>query len=105
MKITLDSNPSDAPCCMKVMAEDGRDVLIQEDWSFPATAELFGWSLTELQNDEHDRDGTPCSHDSTDGTVDCPDCGLTASEFIEAARNWLDSNDGITAEDDSAMFD
>jgi hypothetical protein len=26
MKITLDSNPSDAPCCVKLIAEDGRDL-------------------------------------------------------------------------------
>jgi hypothetical protein len=90
---------------MKITAENGASVLIQEDYSYPGTAEMFGWRLTEVQNDENDRAGTPCSHDSTDGTIDCPDCGITASEFIEAARHWLDSHDGLEAEADAALFD
>ena len=40
-----------------------------------------------------------CQHDGTDGTVDCHECGVTAGEFISAARDWLDNNDGATAED------
>jgi hypothetical protein len=46
----------------------------------------------------------PCDHDRTDGTVDCPECGLSASEFISAAGDWLDEHDGATA-DDPGYFD
>lgn len=41
----------------------------------------------------------PCDHDSTDGTVDCEECGVTPSEFIAAARKWLDEHNGATADD------
>lgn len=40
-----------------------------------------------------------CPHDGTDGTIDCPDCGLTATEFISAAYDWLRDNDGAEADD------
>jgi len=40
-----------------------------------------------------------CDHTHTDGTVDCKDCGLTATDFIGAASDWLDDNDGATVED------
>lgn len=40
----------------------------------------------------------PCDHSSTDGTVDCK-CGVTASQFIQAAGEWLRDNDGAEAED------
>ncbi len=40
-----------------------------------------------------------CDHDSTDGTVDCKVCGVTALEFITAADQWLRDNDGATADD------
>lgn len=40
-----------------------------------------------------------CDHDATDGTVDCKACGVTASEFISAAYDWLIANDGATADD------
>lgn len=35
--------------------------------------------------------GTGCDHSSTDGTVNCANCGVTASEFIAAAGEYLDS--------------
>ncbi len=38
-----------------------------------------------------------CNHRSTDGTVDCRECGVTAGEFITAAGEWLRDNDGATA--------
>lgn len=41
----------------------------------------------------------PCDHDGTDGTVDCPECGCTVSEFLSAAYDWLRDNDGATADD------
>jgi|GEM_PF-5509400 hypothetical protein len=93
-KITLDSNPSDAPCCLKIISDDGRDLLIQSDYDFPGIANAFGWNMRSVQNDN----GT-CEHTHTDGTIDCPDCGIKALTFIHAAREWLDDNDGATAED------
>jgi len=47
----------------------------------------------------HDAADNPCLHDSSDGTVDCDECGITASEFINAAYDWLMDHDGATAED------
>jgi hypothetical protein len=40
-----------------------------------------------------------CQHLHSDGTVTCPDCGLTSTDFISAAREWLDDNEGAEAED------
>jgi hypothetical protein len=47
---------------------------------------------------------TICDHSGTDGTIDCKDCGVTASEFIESAREFLEENDGAEA-DDPGYFD
>jgi hypothetical protein len=177
MTITLNANPSDAPCCLKIEAEDGRDMLVQTDWDWPAIASVFGWSIRDVKpkiltacfnrfsfdmpleavddcshsracddDVEHwakeiERPGeiTPellalelkeygawnaeelsdddanwhrivwlaagnlkddmCEHANTDGTVDCPKCGVKASQFIQEARQWLDDNDGAEAED------
>lgn len=41
----------------------------------------------------------PCRHEGTHGTMDCPACGLTASEFIRAAGEFLRNSDGASAED------
>jgi len=38
-----------------------------------------------------------CDHDATDGTVDCKDCGMTATDFITTAGDWLRDNDRATA--------
>ncbi len=72
-----------------IVAEDGRRVLVQTDFDFPGTARSFGWDMR----------GENCDHDSTDGTVDCRECGATADEFIEAAGNFLYEADGATVED------
>lgn len=75
--------------------------LVQSDWDFPGLAQSLGWSLLRVQRDE---DGNVvhlkkvhrghskvyCQHDGTDGTVTCPACGITASDFISAAAEWLD---------------
>lgn len=45
-----------------------------------------------------------CEHNDTDGTVDCKECGCTASYFINAAYDWLIENDGAEA-DDPGYFD
>jgi hypothetical protein len=86
-------------------SEDSRTVLVQTDWDFPATARTFGWDIQEVQAYAADEDGMTletkmnCSHRGTDGTVTCPDCGVTATEFITAAGEWLDDNIGAEAED------
>lgn len=178
MKITLDSNPSDAPCCLKITAENGQDLLVQTDWDWPGIASHFGWDKTEVLSDnatayfnrfeltlprecakdcshqgpcdedveywylklhesiwpnvdavkcelkeygawsadelnsphENNRrllwlavgqinEAEPCEHSGTDGTIDCPECGAKAYQFIQAARQWLDDNDGAQTED------
>ena len=91
--ILLDANPGNAPCCVLLLEcdehgrETGRDVLVQDDWSWPSIAGNFGF--------------VPCNCDnagSTDGTVDCP-CGRTAGNMIAQAREFLDEHDGEVAED------
>ena len=84
----------------------GNSVLVQTDWDFPGTARTFGWNIEDVQQAPgEDEDGNElpapphCDHAGTDGTVTCPGCGLTATEFITAAGEWLDANDGATAED------
>lgn len=100
MKIVWDTDVN-APCCPgQIVADDGRTVLVQTDWDYPSVAQSFGWSLREVQQPEC---AEPCDHDSTDGTVDCG-CGVTATEFISAAREWLEDNDGV-AVDDPGYFD
>ena len=93
-QIQLDASPDNAPCCLRIVAADGRDLLIQTDWDWPGIAATFGWRLAEVQ-----REGCQCEHDGTDGTIACPACGLTAGDFITSAREWLDANDGAIAED------
>lgn len=77
-----------------------RGELIQSDWDFPATAQSLGWSLRRVQRAKdgsvrylkrRPTRGSFCWHDSTDGTVTCQGCGLTASDFISAASDFLDS--------------
>lgn len=97
MKITLDANPSDAPGCLKIIADDGRDLLVQTDWDWPGVASTFGWSINNCQWPIEDCD--PCEHEGTDGTVKCPKCGMPVSTFLKSAREWLDDNDGAEAED------
>ena len=101
MKITLDANPDDAPCCIKIIAENGEDRLIQTDWDYPGIASAFGWSpvLVETGPEGWHFRPTPCQHLNTDGTVDCPACKQTASAFIAHARQWIDNHDGETVED------
>lgn len=62
---------------------NGSTQLVQSDWDYPATARELGW------NGKIGRER--CEHRGTDGTVNCPDCGRTASDFIQAASDYLDS--------------
>lgn len=86
-----------------IVAEDGRDLLVQIDYDFPGLAQTFGWDISKVQRAEMEEEsqqcGIPlCNHEGTDGTVKCS-CGLTASDFIAAASEWLDDNIGAEAED------
>lgn len=123
MKITWDTD-CDAPCIGRIVAEDGRDHLVQLDWDYPGVAGTFGWNIRHVQlcprcsaartGDESgvfcnqgDCDGVlceECGHDGTDGTIQCPTCGLPPSAFINAAGEWLLDNDGVTV-DDPGYFD
>jgi hypothetical protein len=70
---------------------------IGPDYSYPGVASELGWSTRRVQK----RDGETvvlqrtvdtkqnCRHSSTDGTVDCRECGVTAQEFISAAGDFL----------------
>jgi hypothetical protein len=78
-----------------IVADNGDSRLIQSDWDFPGTARSFGWDMRDVQQEGIAK----CEHDETDGTVTCPRCGLTATDFISAAGEWLDDNIGAEAED------
>lgn len=80
MKITLYEGDFGT---FRIVAEDGRDLLVQTDWDFPGLASTFGWS--------------PCRCGFTDGTVDCEH--RTADEMIAEARAFLRERAGSTAED------
>ena len=87
-RFVLDANPDTAPGCVEILCPAAPDLgeLVQTDWNFPATARRFGWTMRAQ--------GERCAHAGTDGTIDCPECGKTASQFIHAARNWIDAHDG-----------
>jgi len=82
MKVTLTKGP-DIPIGYLLVAEDGQSALVQEDWSYPNLAGLFGWA--------------PCDCGFTDGTVDCDH--KTASQMITAAADVLREHRGDTVED------
>jgi hypothetical protein len=74
--------------------------LVQTDWDYPGTAQSLGWSLRRLQwkgkrnpivvvMKHSPPRGHGCDHSGTDGTINCPDCGITASDFIAAAGEFL----------------
>lgn len=97
MTITWNTDCNAPGCPGEIVAADGRTILIQTDWDYPGTAQTFGWSLTEVQ--QEGRKDNPCDHDGTDGTVQCPECRLSPGAFISAAYDWLVENDGVTAND------
>lgn len=91
-KITLDADTSDCPGCVcKVVNDDGRDILVQQDYSAPGVASTFGWSVRRV--------GGGCEHDGSDGTCDCKTCGVTAGQFITAAIDYINDHDGESVED------
>lgn len=69
---------------VEIQAPDGETVHFQSDWDYPDIAKGWGWA--------------PC-HNSTDGTVDCPECGRTATSLISAAYDYLEEHEGEEAED------
>jgi len=81
MKVTLERGDFGT---YLLVAEDGRDILIQTDWDYPATAGNLGWQ--------------PCCS-LTDGTIDCPNGEKTASEMIAEAGEYLDKSIGESFED------
>ena len=71
--------------------ETGESLFIQTDWEYPGFARDFGWIPKPGKNG--------CKHPATDGTVICPDCGRTPTEFITEAGDFLTENEGATAAD------
>jgi len=70
-----------------MIRETGEEsALFQTDWEFPGLAQSLGW------NGKIGRE--KCDHRGTDGTVDCPECGKTAIQFIMEAEEWLDARVG-----------
>ena len=67
------------------------------DFELPFAAELVGWSLRRVQRIDGElvvlsraaRSKKSCDHRSTDGSVDCRDCSVTAMDFITAASDYL----------------
>ena len=97
MKITLSKA---GYLTYQILAEDGQDRLIQTDWDLPGLATTFGWDIKTVPTPEAKKFGDwLCLHESTDGTVDCEECGQKVSTFIEAAQDWLDENIGAEVDD------
>ena len=95
--INTDIDAPGCPCEIVLLGDDGKhvdSVLVQTDYEFPNFASTFGWSVSDVQGSIED-----CQHDNTDGSVKCSCCGLSASAFIESAREFLSDNDGLTADD------
>ena len=105
--ITWNTDVNAPGCPGEIVNEDGRSVLIQQDTDFPGVASTFGWSIRGVQAEDEDGNppSVPCDHDGTDGSVDCCECGLTASAFISAARDFLDGADGATVREDPGYFE
>ena len=104
----LISNPHNAPGCIILRAlrtpslrrefelQKGEqlEMLFQVDYDQCAVAVNLGFRLQSVQVHNARYYGCPCHHQGTDGTIACPQCGLPASSFITAARQWLDNHDG-----------
>lgn len=69
--------------CFRVVSDSGADYLAQTDGDRVAVARDFGFRLVG-----------PCGCDcgeTTDGSVDCGECGKTAADFAAEASAYLDS--------------
>jgi hypothetical protein len=72
-------------------------IVVQNDYDYPFLARLVGW-------DGKVGDET-CKHLNTDGTVDCPVCGMTISSFLIAAQEYLDYMEGEVEIDENMLSD
>lgn len=71
--------------------------VVTRDWDYPSLATRLGWSIRRVQRRGRDtrflkaarKSKNNCEHSHTDGTIDCPDCGVKAIAFIEAASGYL----------------
>lgn len=77
----------------RLVADDGRDILIQTDYDLPGIASFFGY--------------VPCKSGRTDGTVDCScGCGKTVGDMIAEADAFLcEIADSETEAEDPGYFD
>lgn len=110
MNLTLEANPSDAPCCVKITREDGKSKLFQIDYEFCGVASNYGWTTVHAMNESTLGFDKACDEVCpgsifTDGTIACPTCFKSATSFIEEARQYLDDNDGAVIPDDCGYFD
>lgn len=71
----------------------GQELVIQFDWDYRLPAQAFGWSVEQV------RPELGCPHEGTDGTVPCRKCGLTASDFLAHAGNYLTAHVGSSIPD------
>ena len=95
MRITWEPNVNAPHHVGRIVADDGRDVLIQPATDGPGVASAFGGSARGVQRGQCGY----CDHSATDGTIDCSDCGVSASAFIRAAGEYLDDAGGVTVDD------
>ena len=95
MQITLESQGH-----VLLKAENGQEKLIQNDHDWPSLATDFEWCKNEVQNPFYiAANNPPCKHNLTDGTSNCRACKVTSTEFICAARAYLEEVDGRTIDD------
>ena len=101
MKIYIETDTSDAPgsLCYLVNGTGDRSLLIQSEDAACSVAETFGWSIEAVQVEDEDGVEGECRHCHTDGSVDCPECGVKSSAFVSAACEFINDNDGESAED------
>jgi hypothetical protein len=117
--INTDINAPGCPCEI-CLTGSKRSILVQFDQDYCGFARSFGWDISKVTGPVPDdpyegemdfadlvaatavlryEKQCECEHRRTDGTVDCPDCGLGASVFMSEAREFLEGNDGLEAED------
>ena len=98
MKIKLDRASGISGYIVTLLGTD-KDILVQTDYDYPSLARVFGWDMLETQVMQMGYYGVICNHLETDGTVNCPQCGLTPTTFINDADTFLSDNLGAIAED------
>ena len=85
--LTLLHNNGSLPSATWFLKGNGKDY--REDVHFlennrveePVLAEQLGWTR-KIGNET-------CPHVSTDGTVDCLECGIPSNQFYTSAKIWL----------------